>query len=51
MHQGIPTIKGCGSLGCIYNVAKKYGEDNLKGGKIGQTINQTPTLGKNMTKF
>jgi hypothetical protein len=29
----------------------KDGEENLKVGKIGQTINQTHALGKNMIKF
>jgi hypothetical protein len=44
MHQGIPTIEGCGSLSHVQSVVEKNGEDDQKLGKIGQIISQVPTL-------
>jgi hypothetical protein len=44
MHQGIPTIEGCGSPSHVQNVVEKNGENNQKLGKMSQIISQVPTL-------
>jgi hypothetical protein len=51
MHQGIPTIEGCGSLSHVQSVVEKNGEDDQKLGKIGQIISQVPTLGLKYDKI
>jgi hypothetical protein len=44
-HWGVFAIERCDNPNHVQNVVKKDREDNQKVGKVGQVVNQTPTLG------